>query len=299
MGKYNYTNRVELLWNVNEDERDILILIKPSTQKFYIFLNQKQIEKKILYSHPKINKNTTRLYCEIYRGAFRKEILLGTLNDTFFDKISDKDIKYDDRIKRDLEEIDHNRVSFRLIISDNNHKILGSSNTITPTIIGEKEEISTALVQKNKPLFGTKIDPDLMHPWTIGFDGDNDEDEYPVILLSKKFEIHQDMEGDNTLAIAIFSMAFKELLRRCISKINNENEYINQFIKYAELANDVKIADIIQDQNSADSEIEPEQSLYSDEVEKFIQKATDYYVEEQDFLKKYQIAKELREEKED
>ena len=31
---------------------------------------------------------------------FRKEILLGTLNDTFFDKISDNDIKYDDRIKR-------------------------------------------------------------------------------------------------------------------------------------------------------------------------------------------------------
>ena len=46
MGKYNYTNRVDLLWNVNEDERDILILIKPSTQKFYIFLNQKQIKKK-------------------------------------------------------------------------------------------------------------------------------------------------------------------------------------------------------------------------------------------------------------
>ena len=270
MGKYNYTNRVDLLWNVNEDERDILILIKPSTQKFYIFLNQKQIEKKILNSHPKTNKNSTRLFCEIYRGAFRKEILLGTLNDTFFDKIS-----------------------------DNNHKILGSSNTITPTIIGEKEEISTALVQKNKPLFGTKIDPDLMHPWTIGFDGDNDEDEYPVIFLSKKFEIHQDMEGDNTLAIAIFSMAFKELLRRCISKIDNNNEYINQFIKYADLANDVKIADIIQDQNSAESEIDPAQSLYSEEVEKFIQKATDYYVEEQDFLKKYQIAKELREEKED
>ena len=299
MGKYNYTNRVDLLWNVNEDERDILILIKPSTQKFYIFLNQKQIEKKILNSHPKTNKNSTRLFCEIYRGAFRKEILLGTLNDPFFDKISDNEIKYDDRIQRDLEEIDHNRVNFRLIISDNNHKILGSSNTITPTIIGEKEEISTALVQKNKPLFGTKIDPDLMHPWTIGFDGDNDEDEYPVIFLSKKFEIHQDMEGDNTLAIAIFSMAFKELLRRCISKIDNNNEYINQFIKYADLANDVKIADIIQDQNSAESEIDPAQSLYSEEVEKFIQKATDYYVEEQDFLKKYQIAKELREEKED
>jgi len=94
-------------------------------------------------------------------------------------------------------------------------------------------------------------------------------------------------------------MAFKELLRRCISKINNENEYINQFIKYAEEANDIKVAEIIQEMDEAESGVEPLQLLYSDEIEKFIQKATDYYVEQQDFFNKYQRAKELREDKED
>ena len=299
MGKYNYTNRVELFWNVNEDERDILIMVKPSEKKFFIFLNQKQIEHKILLNHPKANKADTFIFCEIYRGAFRKEILLGTLADTYFDKISNNEIKYDERIKRDLEEIDPNRVSFKLIISNDSHKILGSSNSITPTIIGEKEEITTALIRKKKPLFGTKIDPDLMHPWSVGFDGDNEDSEYPVIFLSKKFEIHQDMESDNALTVTVFSMAFKELLRRCISKINNENEYINHFIKYAEEANDIKVAEIIQEMDEAESGVEPLQLLYSDEIEKFIQKATDYYVEQQDFFNKYQRAKELREDKED
>ena len=64
MGKYNYTNRVELFWNVNEDERDILIMVKPSEKKFFIFLNQKQIEHKILLNHPKANKADTFIFCE-------------------------------------------------------------------------------------------------------------------------------------------------------------------------------------------------------------------------------------------
>ena len=46
MGKYNYTKRVELFWDIDEVERDVFIAVSSLEKEFYIILNLEIILKK-------------------------------------------------------------------------------------------------------------------------------------------------------------------------------------------------------------------------------------------------------------
>ena len=83
MGKFNYTNRVELFWDIEDDQRDVFIAVSSLEKEFYIILNLELILKKIKNNHPKLNETTTKIYCEIFRGAFRKEVQLGSLKEPY------------------------------------------------------------------------------------------------------------------------------------------------------------------------------------------------------------------------
>ena len=161
MGKFNYTNRVELFWDIEDDQRDVFIAVSSLEKEFYIILNTELILKKIKKNHPKFNETTTKIFCEIYRGAFRKEVQLGTLKEPFHDEYSGNNFRVDDRIDRTLDEIDVNRVSFRIIITNKDNKILASSNSIRPFFIGKKEEIKKIKRNRELPLFATKISDEI------------------------------------------------------------------------------------------------------------------------------------------
>ena len=65
MGKYNYTKRVELFWDIDEVERDVFIAVSSLEKEFYIILNLEIILKKIKKNHPNLNEQTSKIYCEI------------------------------------------------------------------------------------------------------------------------------------------------------------------------------------------------------------------------------------------
>ena len=67
-----------------------------------------------------------------------KEVSLGTLNIHFLTDFFNNNFQVDDRISRNLDEIDANRVSFRIIVTNKNNQILASSNSIKPFFIGKK-----------------------------------------------------------------------------------------------------------------------------------------------------------------
>ena len=46
MGKFNYTNRVELFWDIEDDQRDVFIAVSSLEKEFYIILNIELIKKK-------------------------------------------------------------------------------------------------------------------------------------------------------------------------------------------------------------------------------------------------------------
>ena len=161
MGKYNYTKRVELFWDIDDVERDVFIAVSSLEKEFYIILNLELILKKIKKNHPNLNEQSSKIFCEIYRGAFRKEVSLGTLNEAFFDSFSNNNFQIDDRISRNLDEIDANRVSFRIIVTNKNNQILASSNSIKPFFIGKKEEIKKIKKNRELPSFATKISDEI------------------------------------------------------------------------------------------------------------------------------------------
>ena len=47
MGKYNYTNRVELFWNIDDEDRDVMVMVQPTQKIFYIFFDVEKIKSKI------------------------------------------------------------------------------------------------------------------------------------------------------------------------------------------------------------------------------------------------------------
>ena len=122
MGKYNYTNRAELFWDIDDEERDIFVAVSTLEKEFCVVLNMSKISK-ILKNHKNINEATSKIFCEIYRGAFRKEIELGTLSDPIYDNLNQGQFSLDERINRSLADIDPNRVNFRLIITNNKKNI--------------------------------------------------------------------------------------------------------------------------------------------------------------------------------
>jgi len=299
MGKYNYTNRLDLFWNVEESERDVMIMVNTLKREFYIVLDIKRIIKNLKLDHDSINEKDTNIFCEIFRGSFRKEIKLGTLTDPIFDNWSNTNnsLSMDPRIKRDLEDIDPNRVNFRIIVSDKKNRIVASSNSIKPFIIGSKEEISKIIATKYMPLFGTKISDDIVQPWDVGFENSGNKSKMePVIYLNKKLDISSDCERDDRLLVAIFTFSFKELLRRCIvAEDVDENTHIQEFLAYAQSANTTELEDIKQ---SLEERYVIE-DIYAEDVENFLDKALEKYIEDLDMLKKYQNAQENFNEKSD
>lgn len=290
MGKYNYTNRVELFWNIDEEDRDVMVMVQPTHQIFYIFYDIEKIKKKIIKNHNKIFEESTKIFCEIFRGAFRKEIELGNLLDPLCDQFNDENIILDERIDRSLNDIDPNSVSFRLIVSDRNKKILATSNSITPFFIGQKEDITKIRVKKNEPLFGTKINKDMKHLWDVGFENEENENNMrPVIYLNDQLHVLSDMETDDKLALAIFSFGFKELLRRCFFKYDlSENKYIQNFLQYAETANSKKVEDLHQQLMNYASD---DTQYINDDLEDFLNNALEKYLEDIKFFKRYTDAK--------
>ena len=291
MGKYNYTKRVELFWDIEDDQRDVFIAVSSLEREFYIILNLKFILEKIKKNHSKLNEQTSKIYCEIYRGAFRKEVQLGTLSEAFFDSFSNNNFQVDDRIDRSLDEIDVNRVSFRIIITNKNNQILASSNSIKPFNIGKKEEIKKIRKNRELPLFATKISDEIQHPWDIGFENDSDKTKMiPVIYFNSKLDIASECETDDRLTVVIFSYAFKELLRRCLILSDvEENKHIQEFLKFAEKANsNLKVEDI-QQQLATSTENE---EIYSNDIELFINNAVEKYLEQFQLLKKYESARQ-------
>ncbi len=291
MGKFNYTNRVELFWDIDDDQRDVFIAVSSLEREFYIMLNLNLILKKIRKNHPKLNEQTTKIYCEIYRGAFRKEVQLGTLKEPYHDSYSGNNFQVDDRIVRTLDEIDVNRVSFRIIITNTNNQILASSNSIRPFFIGKKEEIKTIKQNKELPLFATKISDEIQHPWDVGFENDSDKSKMiPVIYFNAKLDIASECETDDRLTVVIFSYAFKELLRRCLLLSDvDENKHIQEFLKFAEQANTNLKVEEIQQQIASTNENE---EIYSPEIELFIDNAVAKYLEQFQLLKKYENARQ-------
>lgn len=290
MGKYNYTNRVELFWNVDEEDRDVMVMVQPTHQIFYIFYDIEKIKKKIIKNHNKIFEESTKIFCEIFRGAFRKEIELGNLLDPLCDQFNNENIILDERIDRSLNDIDPNSVSFRLIVSDRNKKILATSNSITPFFIGQKEDITKIRVKKNEPLFGTKINKDMKHLWDVGFENEENENNMrPVIYLNDQLHVLSDMETDDKLALAIFSFGFKELLRRCFFKYDLlENKYIQNFLQYAETANSKKVEDLQQQLMNYTND---DTQYFNDDLEDFLNNALEKYLEDIKFFKRYTDAK--------
>ena len=291
MGKYNYTKRVELFWDIDELERDVFIAVSSLEKEFYIILNLEIILKKIKKNHPNLNEQTSKIYCEIYRGAFRKEVSLGTLNEAFFDSFSNNNFQVDDRISRNLEEIDANRVSFRIIVTNKNNQILASSNSIKPFFIGKKEEIKKIKKNRELPLFATKISDEIQHPWDVGFENDSDKTKMiPVIYFNSKLDIASECETDDRLTVVIFSYAFKELLRRCLIMSDvEENKHIQEFLRFAEDANSNFKVEDIQQQLASSSESD---EIYSQDIELFINNAVEKYLEQFQLLKKYENARQ-------
>lgn len=291
MGKYNYTKRVELLWDIDEVERDVFIAVSSLEKEFYIILNLEIILKKIKKNHPNLNEQTSKIYCEIYRGAFRKEVSLGTLNEAFFDSFSNNSFQVDERISRNLDEIDANRVSFRIIVTNKNNQILASSNSIKPFFIGKKEEIKKIKKNRELPLFATKISDEIQHPWDVGFENDSDKSKMiPVIYFNSKLDIASECETDDRLTVVIFSYAFKELLRRCLIMSDvEENKHIQEFLKFAEEANSIFKVEDIQQQLASSSESD---EIYSPDIELFINNAVEKYLEQFQLLKKYENARQ-------
>ena len=291
MGKYNYTKRVELFWDIDEVERDVFIAVSSLEKEFYIILNLEIILKKIKKNHPNLNEQTSKIYCEIYRGAFRKEVSLGTLNEAFFDSFSNNSFQVDDRISRNLEEIDANRVSFRIIVTNKNNHILASSNSIKPFFIGKKEEIKKIKKNRELPLFATKISDEIQHPWDVGFENDSDKTKMiPVIYFNSKLDIASECETDDRLTVVIFSYAFKELLRRCLIMSDvEENKHIQEFLRFAEDANSNFKVEDIQQQLASSSESD---EIYSQDIELFINNAVEKYLEQFQLLKKYENARQ-------
>ena len=291
MGKYNYTKRVELFWDIDEVERDVFIAVSSLEKEFYIILNLEIILKKIKKNHPNLNEQTSKIYCEIYRGAFRKEVSLGTLNEAFFDSFSNNNFQVDDRISRNLEEIDANRVSFRIIVTNKNNQILASSNSIKPFFIGKKEEIKKIKKNRELPLFATKISDEIQHPWDVGFENDSDKTKMiPVIYFNSKLDIASECETDDRLTVVIFSYAFKELLRRCLIMSDvEENKHIQEFLRFAEEANSNFKVEDIQQQLASSSESD---EIYSQDIELFINNAVEKYLEQFQLLKKYENARQ-------
>ena len=291
MGKYNYTKRVELFWDIDEVERDVFIAVSSLEKEFYIILNLEIILKKIKKNHPNLNEQTSKIYCEIYRGAFRKEVSLGTLNEAFFDSFSNNSFQVDDRISRNLEEIDANRVSFRIIVTNKNNQILASSNSIKPFFIGKKEEIKKIKKNRELPLFATKISDEIQHPWDVGFENDSDKTKMiPVIYFNSKLDIASECETDDRLTVVIFSYAFKELLRRCLIMSDvEENKHIQEFLRFAEEANSNFKVEDIQQQLASSSESD---EIYSQDIELFINNAVEKYLEKFQLLKKYENARQ-------
>ncbi len=291
MGKYNYTNRAELFWDIDDDERDIFVAVSTLEKEFYVVLNMNRISKKILKNHKNINEATSKIFCEIYRGAFRKEIELGTLSDPIYDNLNQGQFSLDDRINRSLADIDPNRVNFRLIITNNQKKILASSNSIKPFFIGKKEEIKKIKINKELPLFATKVSDEIYHPWDIGFENDHDKSKMiPVIYFNSSLDLASECETDDRLSIIIFSFAFKELLRRCLILDDVEdNKYIQGFLEFAENANNgVKTVEIQQKlSDTNESEI-----IFSEEIESFINKSLEVYLDQLQLLKKYNQARQ-------
>ena len=291
MGKYNYTKRVELFWDIDEVERDVFIAVSSLEKEFYIILNLEIILKKIKKNHPNLNEQTSKIYCEIYRGAFRKEVSLGTLNEAFFDSFSNNSFQVDDRISRNLDEIDANRVSFRIIVTNKNNHILASSNSIKPFFIGKKEEIKKIKKNRELPLFATKISDEIQHPWDVGFENDGDKTKMiPVIYFNSKLDIASECETDDRLTVVIFSYAFKELLRRCLIMSDvEENKHIQEFLRFAEEANSNFKVEDIQQQLASSSESD---EIYSQDIELFINNAVEKYLEQFQLLKKYENARQ-------
>ena len=291
MGKYNYTKRVELFWDIDEVERDVFIAVSSLEKEFYIILNLEIILKKIKKNHPNLNEQTSKIYCEIYRGAFRKEVSLGTLNEAFFDSFSNNSFQVDDRISRNLDEIDANRVSFRIIVTNKNNHILASSNSIKPFFIGKKEEIKKIKKNRELPLFATKISDEIQHPWDVGFENDSDKTKMiPVIYFNSKLDIASECETDDRLTVVIFSYAFKELLRRCLIMSDvEENKHIQEFLRFAEDANSNFKVEDIQQQLASSSESD---EIYSQDIELFINNAVEKYLEQFQLLKKYENARQ-------
>jgi len=268
------------------------------------FYSSKLIRERVLYNfkfrnnikknkknHPNLNEQTSKIYCEIYRGAFRKEVSLGTLNEAFFDSFSNNNFQVDDRISRNLGEIDANRVSFRIIVTNKNNQILASSNSIKPFFIGKKEEIKKIKKNRELPLFATKISDEIQHPWDVGFENDSDKTKMiPVIYFNAKLDIASECETDDRLTVVIFSYAFKELLRRCLIMSDvEENKHIQEFLKFAEGANsNLKVEDI-QQQIASSSESD---EIYSQDIELFINNAVEKYLEQFQLLKKYENARQ-------
>ncbi len=291
MGKYNYTNRAELFWDIDDDDRDIFVAVSTLEKEFYIVLDINKIKKKINKHHKGINEATTKIFCEIYRGAFRKEINLGTLSDPIFDELKNGQFSYDDRISRSLADIDPNRVNFRLIITNKNKKILASSNAIRPFFIGKKEEIKKIKINKELPLFATKVSDEIYHPWDIGFENDHDKSKMiPVIYFNSSMDIASECETDDRMSIIIFTFAFKELLRRCIILEDVEdNKYIKGFLDFADSANSGIKSDEIQQKLSDTNETE---IIFSEEIENFINKALEVYLDKLQLIKRYNQARQ-------
>ena len=292
MGRFNYTNRVDLFWSVDEDEKDIMIMVNTLSREFYVVLSFNQILEKIKKKHKNLIETNSKIFCEIFRGAFRKEVELGTLNNPVYDSIFNNEIKLDSRIQRDLEDVDPHRVNFRLIITNIDNKILAASNSIKPFFIEHKEDIQKIFINKNIPLFGTKVE-ELNRPWDVGFENDGDKSKMiPVIYFDKKLDVASDCETDNRLLVSIFSMGFKELLRRCVilSEVS-DNLHIQEFLKYADSANssNKKFDEISQD---LEERFEYENLFINEDLETYLNNALEKYLEDMDLMAKYERAKE-------
>jgi len=289
MPYFNYTKRIEIKCNEQLINSDVIVYVRSKKNDVVIFLEDlNRIKKEIKKNFSDVPFNSINIILEAYRDAFRKEIKLGNLENFKTDKVTtfnQRKVILDETIDRDLDEIDFSTVRFRVLMTHNELN-LAASEGFRPMICNTKEDIIKKEFTRATSLIAV-YEEKMDKLFYADFHSEGQSNGVPTVYLNEKFKIKEDISSDKRLLTIIFSASFEELLKK--SLINNDNEYKNRLISYAQGFNEtISVKDIlekIEDQTASDF-------MNDGEVREFIDNATEGYIREFSFIDKYQLEKD-------
>jgi len=289
MPYFNYTKRIEIKCNEQLVNSDVIVYVRSKKNDVVIFLEDLNfIKKEIKKNFSDVSFNSINIILEAYRDAFRKEIKLGNLENFKTDKVTtfnQRKVILDETIDRDLDEIDFSTVRFRVLMTHNELN-LAASEGFRPMICNTKEDIIKKEFTRATSLIAV-YEEKMDKLFYADFHSEGQSNGVPTVYLNEKLKIKEDISSDKRLLTIIFSASFEELLKK--SLINNDNEYKNRLISYAQGFNEtISVKDIlekIEDQTASDF-------MNDGEVREFIDNATEGYIREFSFIDKYQLEKD-------